>query len=817
MTPRALCLLLVTLVSRTATAEPDLHAGELAHALDRLGTTARVLYVAAHPDDENTRLLAYLANVRHLEVAYVSMTRGGGGQNLIGGEQGELLDVVRTEELMAARGLDRANQRFSLARDFGYSKSADETLARWGKEPTLGDVVWVIRTFQPDVIVTRFNESPPNHGHHTASAILAREAVAAAADPSKFPEQLALGAKPWKVERLLWNTYRDDPPPGTISLDVGVWDPRLGQSMGELAARSRSQHKSQGFGVAEERGPIVERFVLVAGTPPKTDLLDGVTLGWERYGAAAKPFVRAHADAVKALDRDHPERALPALLRAKQALSKLPDDPRVLHARRDLDELIAAAAGLYLRATATRPAAVPGQPLEVAVEAVARGANGLGVAQISLPESPGLTAARPLTPGKKESIPLAVSLPRDVPLSVPYWLAKPGEGRYATSDARLVGEPRDVPPVRAAIAVTLSGQTLHLERAVFYAWTDPVQGERVRPLAVLPPATVTPLRAAVMFPGNRTTKVAFRVRAAQDGLTGQLALHNAGYGWKITPLAHELKLAKAGDEVTLAFDVTPEKNATATTVTPVVRAGGAEFSLREDTIDYPHIPVQVVLRPAATKLVPLALSVPTGRIAYVRGSGDSVAEDLAHVGLAVEELDDATLRGGDLDRFAAVVLGIRAYNTRPAVRAAHERLMAYVERGGTVVVQYNTQNRLSDVGGAIGPFPLEIGRERTTDETAQPQFPDAKHPVLLGPNRLGPEDWQGWVQERGVYFAAKWDARYKPVLRFADPNEAPVEGALLVASHGKGRYVYTGLAFFRQLPAGVPGAYRLFVNLLGAK
>jgi len=345
---------------------------------------------------------------------------------------------------------------------------------------------------------------------------------------------------------------------------------------------------------------------------------------------------------------------------------------------------------------------------------------------------------------------------------------------------------------------------------VVHAWTDPVRGERTRPFVIVPPATVTPVRDAVMAPG-RSAPLELRIRAGRDALAATVELELPA-GWTAKPAAHDVRLAKTGDEATVRFDVTPSAGAAAGTARPVVRHAGAAWSLREDTIDDAHIPMQVVLQPAEVQLAPLALRLPAGRIGYVRGSGDSVAADLAHVGFAVDELDDEALRTGELGRYATIVLGIRAYNTRAAVRAAHARLMAYVERGGTLIVQYNTLA----LDGPIGPYALELGRDRITDETAAPVFLDPRDPLLTSPNRITAADFAGWVQERGIYFATRWDSHYHPVLRFADPGEAPLDGALVVARHGKGRYIYTGLVFFRQLPAGVPGAYRLFANLIGA-
>ncbi len=800
-----------------AASEPPMDAGELAHALDRLATTGRVLYIAAHPDDENTALLAYLAGARHLQVAYLSMTRGGGGQNLIGGEQGDLLDVIRTEELLSARRLDGGMQRFTRMRDFGYSKNAAETMSKWGHDEALADVVWVIRTFQPDVVITRFDEEPPNHGHHTASAILAREAFTAAADPARFPDQLRRGARVWKAERLLQNfaSWRDTPAPrSAVELDVGAYDPRTGMSYGELAALSRSQHKSQGFGDAGERGKLIERFVPVAGSRPQRDILDGVDISWRRMGARAAAYSRAIAQAQGALDRERPERALPALVRAHRALDALPDEPRVVAARRSLERVIAASAGLFVRATAPSPVGVPGTTVDLKVEIVARSPAKVTLGAVSVPGAAPVKVGAPLGRNEVKLVQVAAKLPASAAVSTPYWLTSaPLPGRYQVADLSLVGEPRGRPALTTTVEVTIAGRALRLEAPVVHVWTDQVHGERTRAFLIAPPATVTPLREAVLLPNRRASGVLVRVRAARAGVSGQVDL-GLPAGWTSSPRAQSVKLAKAGEETTIRFSVTPPRDGGPVVVRPGIRIGQQRFSFREDTIDHPHIPLQLVMAPAHVKLVPLALRVPRGEIAYVRGSGDSVAEDLAHVGIPVVELDDAALRTGDLRRYAAVVLGIRAYNTRPAVLAARDRLMSYVAGGGTVVVQYNTNNRLSQIDGPVGPFPLEIGRDRVTDENAAMVAVDPKHPVLRTPNVIGPTDFDGWVQERGLYFATKWDPRYQAIFRAADPGEAPSEGSTLVARHGKGRYVYTGLAFFRQLPAGVPGAYRLFVNLL---
>ncbi|MBP1611943.1 MAG: hypothetical protein H6Q01_606 [Acidobacteria bacterium] len=808
---------LVAAAIPAAAAEPLMHAGHLAHELDRLARTGRVLYIAAHPDDENTRLMAYLVNGRHLATAYLSMTRGGGGQNLIGAEQGDLLDVIRTEELLAARRTDGAQQRFTRMRDFGYSKSAAETLALWDHDQALADVVWVIRTFQPDVIITRFDENPPNHGHHTASAILAREAFTAAADPKRFPEQLKDGVGPWQADRLFRNQglWRGDPPPeGALKLDVGAYDPRLGLGYGELAALSRSLHRSQGFGVPGQRGAILEYFVPLAGTKPAADIFEGLDLGWGRFGAPAAPLIAALDKAGAALERDAPERAIPALLEAHRALDALPDVVRVRDARRDLDHLIVSAAGLFVRATAAGPTAAPGTEVKLELEVALGRPVAVVLQRVEFPHTAPLEPAAALVENERRTFPQAVILPADTPVSVPYWLATPGtRGRQAVTDPRLVGEPLGPPALAVTARFLFGDRPVMVSVPVEHATVDPVLGERLRPFLVVPPATVTPAREATMVVNGHATDVALRVRAGRDGLSGEVTLPLPA-GWKVEPATQPVALAKAGEETTVRFAVTAPAGASPIDATPVFAADGRRWSFAESTIDYPHIPVQLVLQPAALRLAPLAIALPAGTIGYIPGSGDSVDEDLAHVGASVVVLDEETVRGGDLSRFAAIVVGIRAYNTRPFLRSAHPRLMAFVEQGGTLLVQYSTNNRLAPMESQIGPFPFEISRDRVTDETAAITLLAPDHPALRVPNAIGAADFEGWVQERGIYFAAKWDERYTPLFAAADPGEEPLNGSTIVARHGKGRFVYTGLAFFRQLPAGVPGAYRLLANLL---
>lgn len=800
-----------------ASADRGLHPGELLIELERLMRVGRVLYVAAHPDDENTRLLGYLANGRHLETSYLSMTRGGGGQNLIGPEQAELLGVIRTQELLAARRVDGAGQFFTRAIDFGYSKTPEETLKRWGREAVLSDIVWVIRSFRPDVIITRFSDSGGGHGHHTASAILAKEGFAAAADPNRFPRQLASGATVWQASRLLLNvpSWRRDRSEleRFMSLDAGGYDARLGMSYGELAAISRSQHKSQGFGSSGRRGPQTEYFQHLAGSIPRSDPLDGLRLDWTRIRGGSAVFEHLRR-ARRNFDPIRPERSVPALLDAHGALGRLverdPSDPRLRDKRLAVEQTIAGAIGLFARARAERPEAAPGDPVKVELELIVRRPIKVALTRIGWPDRVD-RATRPLAPG--------------TPLTVERTVHVGGGADDATRDPgglrQTAVTPERPPTLRVELGFSIGGARFALDLPVVHTWSDPVLGERRRRFDIVPFATVTPVRPHVMFPRGVSRPVSVVVRSAKAGLKARVRLEGTA-GWRVKPAVAAVALDAAGDETTVTFEVAPPRGARGRIeARPVVELADtqngrtpARSDVRADLIDHPHIPVQRVLRDARMRFVPMDFEARRGPVGYVQGSGDSVPDSLRQVGLTVEELDDETLRSGAFARYRTIVLGIRAYNTRGVLPSAYEPLMAWVKQGGTLVVQYNTNNRWQRLNMPIGPFPLEIDRGRITDETAAMDLVDPQHPVLLRPNRLTPADFDGWVQERGLYFARSWDERYRPIFRTRDPGEPPQEGSVVVTRVGKGAFIYTGLSFFRQLPAGVPGAYRLFANLL---
>jgi LmbE family N-acetylglucosaminyl deacetylase len=786
--------------------------------LEKLTVVGSALYVAAHPDDENTALLAWLAKGRKVRTGYLSLTRGSGGQNLIGTEQGDLLGVLRTQELLAARRIDGAEQFFTRAVDFGYSKGPEETLRIWGRDAVLSDIVWVIRKFRPDVIITRFpGTGAGGHGHHTASAILAAEAFSAAADAQRFPEQLAY-VKPWQAKRLLWNVFSWGPPQppgahsGELSVDLGAYDPVLGESYAELAATSRSMHKSQGFGSSPRRGSLLNYFKLTAGEPARSDIFDGVDLTWTRI-TGGEHVGDLLAKAAAAYSDEDPTAAVPALLDALAAMDRLPPNPWVPVKRRELLDVIQACTGLWVQAVTDAPSVSPGNDVTVELSAVNRSTMPLTLVRVepSLGAATEVGAALPDNQVVTRKVTIAV--PPATPYSQPYWLRQShGNGLYVVTDQALIGRAEGPPPLSVTFVVRVGRQELTFTVPVVQMWTDPVEGERTRDLPVVPRVTVNLEAPVLIFPGVASKTVRAIVRAHEPAVSATVRLAVPS-GWRVQPEVIPIAFDKAGEDRTVHFTITPPPSAATGELVAFVRNGGAEEPARSLVrVDHPHIFPQTLLPPASTKLVRVEAARPVQRIGYVMGPGDEVPEILRQLGFEVTLLSDDQLEGGDLGTFDAVVVGVRAYNTRRVLAEVEQRLLSYVESGGTLVVQYDTNRHL--VTDQLGPYPFAISHDRVTDETAPVEILDPTSALVNRPLAITPADFEGWVQERGLYFPDSWDPRYSTLFSMADPGESPTKGALLYTHYGKGFYVYTGLAFFRQLPAGVPGAIRLFVNLL---
>jgi LmbE family N-acetylglucosaminyl deacetylase len=809
---------------------PPMNGAEIQIELQKLNVLGRVLYIAAHPDDENTNLIALWANGSLYQTAYLSVTRGDGGQNLIGPELGERLGLIRTQELLAARRLDYGQQFFTRAVDFGFSKSAAETLRIWDRDKILSDIVWTIRRWKPDVIVTRFSpDDDKTHGHHTASAILAREAFQAAGDPKRFPEQLA-SVEVWKPSRLVWNTSpfffsnRNIPfdPTGLATLEAGGFNPLLGKAFTEIAAASLSMHKSQGVGSPPRRGARKEYFKLLEGAPITSGLFDGIDTTWSRV-----PKSEAVAEKVKQLLATFapadPAASVPKLLELRKDLVARMASDDSLEAKNwfrakagEIDRLIAACLGLHIESSTTKAVVSAGQELPIKLEAINRSNVPVQLLRVLAPVSgEELALDTPLPQDQLVAKDLLPTLRKEVTFTQPYWLQKPATlGTFVVDDQKLIGLPEN--PWAFPVDVTVRVGDLDLRYLVDtkHRSVDPIAGELRQNLVIAPPVFANLFNSVFVFGDDKPKSIQVRVTASTGPVQGQLKLE-VPKGWRTEPASIPVDLKAADAEFFAGFTIHPPPNPGEGTLRAVVTIEGHDYSFARERISYQHIGVHVLMPPAEAKIVRADIKKKGELMGYIPGAGDDIPQSLQQIGYNVKMLDASEITAENLKRFDAVVLGIRAYNTQERIATWQPELLAYVKAGGVVVAQYNTTSDLKTK--EIGPFPLEISRDRVTDETAEVRILAPEHPLMNTPNKITAEDFTGWVQERGLYFPNKWDAAWKPILSCNDPNEKPLDGGLLVAKSGQGYFIYTGYSWFRQLPAGVPGAYRLFANMVSLR
>jgi Uncharacterized proteins, LmbE homologs len=800
-------------------------SAEIYLQLKKLKVLGSVLYMAAHPDDENTRLLGWLAKERLYRTGYLSLTRGDGGQNLIGDEQGIELGLIRTQELLSARRIDGAEQFFSRAFDFGFSKSTEEALEKWGRDKILSDAVWVIRRFQPDVIITRFPpDSRAGHGHHSASAVLAHEAFKAAADPKRFPEQLKYGVQPWKVKRIMWNTFSFGNTNTTsndqLKIEVGDYNAILGKSYGEIAAVSRSQHKSQGFGVAGSRGAQLEYFAFTDGEPAKNDLMDGVNTSWSRVEGGAA--IDAMIDQILAgYSIAHPEQSVPALVKLYTAVKDIKDNYWKTQKLEEIQHLIEMCSGLFMEATSPGELAVQGDTMRVNISLNNRSGVAITLNRVSL-DVMDSTLNKPLETNRNLNFSKSFYVFTNKPVSQPYWLEhKMSDGSFTVNDQLLIGKPENNAAYEAKFEVTIEGLRLTFTKPVMYKHTDPVKGEQYQPLVVVPPATVTTDPSIVIFRKGQKQKAEIAI-----DVTANKPFNN--YTAKVSKRLTYDNSTQTDTNFTLQpglqkqylfnIDNTMLRNKDQDFVQAFVelRNGKEEQPayLNRSSIRYDHIPHIHYFYQDAIKVLNMDLKTVGKKIGYIEGAGDKVPVALLQMGYEVTVLKEKDITPFNLKQFDAVITGIRAYNVHDYLETKYAVLMDYVKEGGNLIVQYNTSNFISTVSSKIGPYPFAISRNRVTDENAKVDFLLPNHAVLNYPNKITEKDFEGWVQERGIYFADKTDAAYEMPLSMADPNEKAHTGSLIIANYGKGAFVYTGLVFFRELPAGVPGAYRLLANMI---
>lgn len=819
-----------------AQADQQWDAGKIMHQIEKLKVVGSALYIAAHPDDENTRLISYLSNERKVRTGYLSLTRGDGGQNLIGPELRAPLGVIRTQELLAARELDGGEQFFTRANDFGYSKSPDETLEIWDEDKVLADMVWVIRKFRPDIIVNRFDHrtSGTTHGHHTSSAMLSLRAYEMAGDPKAYPEQLDY-VDVWTPKRLFFNTswwfygsreaFKEADKSNLTSVDIGVYFPLLGKSNNEIAYAARSKHRCQGFGTELRRGDQTDYLELIKGEwgEGEKDIFDPIDISWERlYGGTGISNLIAIAE--QTYDPQKPEEILPLLLQIRTEISSL-DDPYWREVKlEEIENLIKACAGLYLEAVTDEATATPGDSVDIEIEATVRRPMPIevSIARIEV-ENIGFdtTMDHQLALYKQfnqqHQFYYKLGLPQDISYSTPYWLKQPwSDGMYTVEDQQMIGKAENDPALPVSIDVRFGKQIIRFNEPLQYKRVDPAIGELYDPFAITPPVFLNPEQETVVFQSNDEKEISCKINSMQENLKGTVKL-STPEGWIVEPSEVVVDIENKYDSKDITFSIRPDTSLETSdgSFEFVFENGGMSTNLALTKIDYEHIPLQYVMMPARGRVVSLDMKRAGRNIAYIMGAGDEVPTALEQVGYYVQLLSEDDIKMDILKAYDAVVIGIRAYNTLDWLVRKQDVLFDYVEDGGTLITQYNTSYRIKT--NKVAPLPLEISRGRVTDENAPVRLLRPDHAILNHPNPIDSTDFEGWVQERGLYFAGDRDSAYVDIFEINDKGEDPLRGALTIAEYGKGMFVYTGLSWFRQLPAGVPGAYRLFANMLALK
>ena len=804
------------------------NASEIYNQIQKLNFLGSVLYIAAHPDDENTRLITYLANENKARTGYLSLTRGDGGQNLIGPELRELLGVIRTQELIEARKIDGGEQLFSRANDFGYSKNPEETLQIWDKEQVLSDLIWAIRKFQPDVIINRFDHRTPGttHGHHTASAIVSVEGFDLANNPQIFPNQLNW-VKPWQPKRMFFNTswwfygstekFEKADKSNMATLQTGTYYQSIGKSNQEIAALSRSCHQSQGFGSTGTRGEETEYLEFIKGenAKDKNNLFEGIDTSWNRVknGQAIGVVLE---NVQRKFDFKNPSASIPDLVKAYTMIQSLEETHWKTIKSEEIKKIIASCAGLYLEAIAENQVATPNSELKLKLEAINRSNEKMNWHAIAIiPNENQPFSISELPNNKNTTKTITVKIPAHYEYTSPYWLNEKGSlGMYQVTDQKNIGIPDIIRQLKVTFLIEINGVTIPFERLVVFKYNDEVKGEVYNPFDIVPDVTSTIVDKVAIFSSGKTKNIGVKIKAGKDAVEGFLQLE-VPEKWKVNPKSIPFKLTKKGEDQTVYFEVTPPKTADEITVKSVAVINGKTFDKEQINITYEHISKQQVLKPSEAKFIKLDIKTGNEKIGYIMGAGDEVPKGLIQMGYEVSILKPEDLSKESLIPFDVIITGIRAYNTISELNTKESILFDFVKEGKTMIVQYNTANDL--IAKKIAPFMLQISKDRVTEEAAEMRFLSPKHTVLNYPNTITSKDFEGWKQEQGLYYPNQWDAAFTPILSSNDKGETPKNGALLVAKYGKGHYIYTGLSFFRELPEGVSGAYRLLANLISVR
>jgi LmbE family N-acetylglucosaminyl deacetylase len=823
------CLLILfclSYVSNSIAQQPEkLTSVAIYHKIQKLNFLGSVLYIAAHPDDENTRLISYMANHQKARTAYLSLTRGDGGQNLIGTELRELLGVIRTQELIEARKIDGGEQFFTRANDFGYSKIPDETLKIWNKEQVKEDMIYVIRKFKPDVIINRFDHRSPGttHGHHTSSAQLSIEIFDEINNKSVFPKQLDYVSL-WQPKRLFFNTswwfygsrekFDQADKKNLVNFETGVYFPLFGKSNQEIAALSRSRHQSQGFGSTGSRGEEIEYLELIKGTIPSDNksIFEGVDTSWNRVKGGAS-IGKLLSEVEQKFDFKNPSASIPSLITAYEMVQKLEDDHWKEIKSEELKTIIQACAGLYLEGVATQQSVAPGEKLTVKLETINRSPIPMTLLSTAFyPEGKTISDTKKLPNNISESNEVEITIPENLEYTEPYWLQKEGTvGMYRVDEQERIGVPDIIRQLKVVFVIEINKTTIPFEKEIIYKYNDPVHGEVYKPLDVVPTATTSIVDKVKIFQAQQTLPITVLVKSGKDNIKGILKL-DLPKNWKVSPEQISFELSKKGAEATFTFQVTAPSQVEEIQAKSIAIINGKMEDKEQLLISYNHIATQQVLSTASAKFIRLDLKTNGEKIAYIMGAGDEVPTYLSQMGYEVTVLKPEEITVQNLKKFQVVVVGIRAYNTVEELAFKQQLLFDFVKEGNTMIVQYNTTGKLTVKD--IAPFPLKISRDRVTEEDAEVRFLVPNHKVLNYPNKITSKDFEGWVQEQGLYYPNEWDATFTPILSSNDLGENPKNGGLLIAPYGKGHYIYTGLSFFRELPAAVPGAFRLFANMI---
>lgn len=819
-------LLPISRLSAQQPSKPD--AVAIYHQIQKLNFLGSVLYLAAHPDDENTRLISYLSNEKKARTGYLSLTRGDGGQNLIGPELREQLGVIRTQELIEARKIDGGEQFFSRANDFGYSKNPDETLAIWNKNEVMSDIIFVIRKFQPDIIINRFDARSPGttHGHHTSSAMLSLEAFDQSNDPNQYPNQLSL-VKTWQPKRVFFNTswwfygskekFEKADKTNLLPLSIGVYYQALGKSNQEIAALSRSRHQSQGFGSTGSRGDEIEYLEFLKGEPmqDKNNLFEGIDTSWNRV-KNGKSIGDILANVEKNFDFKNPSASVNDLVKAYSLIQKLEDEHWKTIKSEEIKKIIAACSGLYLEAVAGNQEATPNTNLKLKLEAINRSTVPMQLIGVStFPASTNTIGKTDLKFNTLQNFDIGFTIPESVAYTQPYWLAEKGTvGMYRVDDQQNIGKPDIIRDVKVTFNIAVDDVVIPFEREVIYKYNDDVKGEVYRPLDIVPDVTTAIKNKVVLFHDGKSKTIEVKIKAGKDDVKGDVRLELPS-NWKLSPQTIAFNLSKKGEEESVSFEVTPPKNAEEIIAKSIAVIDGKRFDKEQFNITYEHIAKQQVLKASEAKLIKLNIKTGKERIAYIMGAGDEVPKCLGQMGYAVSVLKPEEITSERLQNFDVVITGIRAYNTINALAFKQDILFNFVKEGHTMIAQYNTLDDF--VTPNIAPFPLKISRDRVTEENATVTFLAPKHPILNTPNSITSLDFEGWKQEQGLYYPSEWDTAFTPIIASNDKGETPKKSAILVAKYGKGNYIYTGLSFFRELPEGVSGAYRLMANMISLR